>query len=264
MMQNEEGSEVLVEARGPILLVTLNRPHVLNAVSGAMTDQLGAALTRLETSPELRVGVIIGSGRAFCTGLDMKAVTRGASVEATRHPQWGFAGMVARELDKPIIAAVNGDAMGGGFEIVLACDVAVSASTARYSLPEVRHGLFAAGGGVHRLSQQLPTKIASDVLLTGRTFAAEEAARWGMVNTVVPPACVLGEALHLAEQIARNAPLAVRATKRLARAATALPFTDPRAVAVTDDEAAIVFASNDALEGMTAFAEGREPMFTGQ
>lgn len=263
-MQNKEGSEVLVEARGPILLVTLNRPHVLNAVDDALTKQLGAALTRLETSPELRVGVITGSGRAFCSGLDMKAVARGSSIEATRHPEWGFAGMVARKLDKPIIAAVNGDAVGGGLEIVLACDLAVSASTARYSLPEVRHGLFAAGGGVHRLSQQLPTKIASDMLLSGRTFAAEEAGRWGIVNAVVPPACVLDNALRLAELIARNAPLAVRATKRLARAATAPSFTDPRVVALTDDEAAIVFASNDALEGMIAFAEGRKPVFTGR
>lgn len=262
-MDGEGGPEVLLEARGPVLLITLNRPNVLNAVDGALTDQLGAALTRLEESPELRVGVITGAGRAFCAGLDMKAVAKGASIEATRHPAWGFAGIVAREFEKPIIAAVNGDAVGGGFEIVLACDLAVAASTARFGLPEVRHGLFAAGGGVYRASQQLPAKIASDVLLTGRTFPAEEAARWGMVNAVVPPERVLDDALQFAERVAMNAPLAIRATKRLARAVSGTVFTAGRA-ALSDEEAATVFASHDAQEGITAFAENREPLFTGE
>lgn len=263
-MHIEEGSAVLVEERGPVLIVTLNRPHVLNAVDRALTDQLGAALTRLDTSPELRIGVITGSGRAFCSGLDMKAVARGGPVEATRHPTWGFAGIATRKMEKPLIAAVNGDAVGGGFEIVLACDLAVAASTARFGLPEVRRGLFAAGGGVHRASQQLPKKIASNMLLTGRLFTAEEAANWGMVNKVVPPSDVLPEAIRLAQLVAENAPLAVQATKRLIRAATPTSFTDEPTIALTDDEAAKVFASNDALEGMNAFVEGRKPLYTGQ
>ncbi|MFJ6078003.1 enoyl-CoA hydratase-related protein [Pseudarthrobacter sp. NPDC092419] len=255
---------MLVEARGQILLVTLNRPDVLNAVNGAMTDQLSTALTRLETSPELRIGVITGSGRAFCAGLDMKAVARGASIEATRHPTWGFAGIATRKITKPLIAAVNGDAVGGGLEIVLACDLALAASTVRFGLPEVRRGLFAAGGGVHRASQQLPKKIASDLLLTGRLFTAEEAACWGMVNSVVSPGDVLPEAIRLAQLVAANAPLAVQATKRLIRAATPGSFTDAPTIALTDIEAATVFASKDASEGMAAFVEGRPPVFTGQ
>lgn len=263
-MPGEALGEVLVEARGHVLLITLNRPQVLNAVNGALTEQLGAALTRLETCPEFRVGVLTGSGRAFCAGLDMKAVAAGASIEATRHPAWGFAGIAGRTMDKPLIAAVNGDAVGGGFEMVLACDLAVASSSARLGLPEVRRGLFAAGGGVHRASQQLPLKIASDLLLTGRLFTAGEAARWGLLNTVVSPADVLPTAMQMAELVAANAPLAVRATKRLARAAAGVAFTDTQAVALTDKEAAMVFMSHDAQEGLNAFAEGRRPVYKGQ
>ncbi|WP_320536101.1 enoyl-CoA hydratase-related protein [Pseudarthrobacter sp. IC2-21] len=125
--------------------MTLNRPEVLNAVDGELSDQLGSALTRLEEPSKLRAGVKKGSGRAFCAGLDMKAVANGAAVEATRHPEWGFAGIAERQLRKPLIAAVNGDAVGGGFEIVLACDLAITVPSARFALPEVRHGLIAAG-----------------------------------------------------------------------------------------------------------------------
>lgn len=145
-MKAKNDAKVIVEELGPVLLMTLNRPEVLNAVDGELSDQLGRALTRLEESSELRVGVITGSGRAFCAGLDMKAVANGAAIEATRHPVRGFAGIAERQLMKPLIAAVNGDAVGGGFEIVLACDLAITVASARFALPEVRHGLIAAGG----------------------------------------------------------------------------------------------------------------------
>lgn len=178
-MKAESDAKVIVEELGPVVLMTLNRPEVMNAVDGEVSDQLGRALSLLEESSKLRVGVITGSGRAFCAGLDMKAVANGTAIEATRHPEWGFAGIAERQLSKPLIAAVNGDAVGGGFEIVLACDLAFTVPSARFALPEVRHGLIAAGGGIFRVSQQVPAKVASEILLTGRTFNASEALRWG-------------------------------------------------------------------------------------
>jgi enoyl-CoA hydratase/carnithine racemase len=254
-------SVVTLERRGPILLVSLNRPEVLNAVDGALTDELSAALQELENSEHLRVGVITGTGRAFCAGLDMKAVSEGAKIEATRHERFGFAGISTRMLTKPIVAAVNGDAVGGGFEIALACDVIVMAASARVGLPEVRHGLFAAGGGVYRIMQQLPEKVALEMLLTGRLFNAVEAKSWGLCCSVVPVENVLDEAFRLAELIAGNAPLAIQATKRLA-AARGLSATDAEAIELAAREAEIVFSSRDAAEGMSAFTEGRAPIFT--
>jgi crotonobetainyl-CoA hydratase len=253
---------VLTEPRGYTLLITLNRPGVLNAVDGAITRELGAALQLLEDSPQFRVGVITGAGRAFCSGLDLKAVAAGASIEATRDPRWGFAGMTARQLAKPLVAAVNGDAIGGGFEIALACDIIVSSSSARFALPEVRRGLFAAGGGVSRLVQQLPEKVALELMLTGRLADAHELLRWGVVHSTVPLERVVADALSLASQIAENAPLAVRATKRLATAARTL--SPAEVAALSDAETAVVFPSRDAREGMEAFRERRKPIFTGE
>jgi crotonobetainyl-CoA hydratase len=249
--------------QGSVLVITLDRPEVLNAVDGTLTLELGAALQRLEDSPRLRTGVITGAGRAFCAGLDLKAVAAGASLEATRHPQWGFAGMTARRLVKPVVAAVNGDAVGGGLEIALACDVMVVAQDARLGLPEVRHGLIAVGGGVRRLVQQLPEKAALELLLTGRLMTAVEAAGWGLASAVVPADEVLDRAIAIATTIAANAPRAVEATKRLASAGRGLSASDAQALAQMDEEAALVFPTRDAREGMAAFAERREPRFTG-
>lgn len=261
-MKAKSHAKVIVEELGPVLLMTLNRPEVLNAVDGELSDQLGRALTRLEESSKLRAGVITGSGRAFCAGLDMKAVANGAAIEATRHPEWGFAGIAARQLSKPLIAAVNGDAVGGGFEIVLACDLAITVPSARFALPEVKHGLIAAGGGIFRVSQQLPGKIASELLLTGRIFQASEAARWGLVNGVVPEA-VVEEALRMAGLIAANGPLAVQATKRIHQAAIEASAAEIRGRGSQDREASKVFASRDAREGITAFVRGSQATFTG-
>jgi enoyl-CoA hydratase/carnithine racemase len=247
-----------------VLLITLDRPEVRNAVDARMTVELGEAIGLLESTTHLRAGVITGAGDAFCAGLDMKGVAAGADIEATRHPLWGFAGMTSRDVGKPLVAALNGAAVGGGLEIALACDVIIAASSARLGLPEVRHGVFAAGGGVLRLAQQLPRKVAVELLLTGRLMPADEARNWGLVNAIVPEGDLLDEALRVAQRIAENAPLAIRATKRLLAGAGELSPSAPVAIAITDDAAAEVFASLDAIEGIAAFAEGRRPQFTGR
>ncbi|KGJ73454.1 hypothetical protein GY21_11110 [Cryobacterium roopkundense] len=254
---------VITERRGSVLIVTLNRPQVLNAVNPEVARELGEALQRLDETPELRVGIITGAGRAFCAGLDMKAVVAGESISATRHPEWGFAGLTSRTVTKPLIAAVNGDAVGGGLEIALACDVILASNMARFGLPEVSRGLLAAGGGVYRLAQQLPEKVAMELLLTGRLADASEMHGRGLVHAVVAPGDVLPAALAMAERIASNAPLAVQATKRLARSARVLEPTHANAVALADEEAATIFETVDAREGIAAFVEGRPPVFWG-
>ncbi len=246
-----------------MLLITLNRPERLNAVDAALTQELGSALEILEQSADLRVGVLTGAGKAFCAGLDMKAVAAGEPVESTRDARWGFAGMTSRVLSKPLIAAVNGDAIGGGLEIALACDVIVAAEGARIGLPEVAHGLFAAGGGVHRLAQQLPEKVALEMLLTGRLVGINEAASWGLVHSVVSVSEVVADALALAERIAGNAPLAVRTTKRLTALSRGHTATDAHVIALTNAAAAEVFASKDVERGLSAFRDGRRPEFVG-
>ena len=255
---------VLTERRGSLLVMTLNRPQVLNAVNSDLARGLGGALQYLEESTDLRVGIITGAGRAFCAGLDMKAVGAGESITDTRHLEWGFAGLTSRTMEKPLVAAVNGDAVGGGFEIALACDVVLASSTARFGLPEVSRGLFAAGGGVYRLAQQLPEKVAMELLLTGRLADASEMHSRGLVHSVVTDGNVLTAALAMAERIAGNGPLAVRATMRLARAAQVLTPTHANAIALADAEAAVVFNTWDAQEGINAFIEGRPPVFRGR
>lgn len=257
-------STVALEEHGQVLLITLDRPEVLNAVDGAMTRELSAAIDLLERMPHLRVAIITGAGRAFSSGLDMRAVAAGASIEATRHETGGFAGLTARRVTKPLIAAVNGVAVGGGLEIALACDLIVAAENARLGLPEVRHGLFAAGGGVLRLAQQLPERVARELVLTGRLFTSTEALAWGLVNRVVSVDDTVAEALRLATEIAQAAPLAVRATRNLLQEVGRIEATDAHSIAVADAEAALVFASADAVEGLAAFAAKRPPVFTGR
>lgn len=255
-------SAVQLTEHGGVLVMTLDRPEVLNAVDGAMTRALVAAIDRLERSSDLRVGLLTGAGRAFCAGLDMKAVAAGMSIAETRHPEWGFAGLTSRVVRKPLVGALNGDAVGGGLEIALACDLIVAAEHARIGLPEVRRGVFAAGGGVYRLAGQLPARVAKDLLFTGRLMPAREAATWGLINVVRPADEVFGVALRMAQTIASNVPLAVEATKNLAD--SGLAATDPRAIELQEEAAGRVLGSADAREGMLAFVEHRSPSFLGR
>ncbi|MFX1758733.1 enoyl-CoA hydratase [Rhodococcus gordoniae] len=257
---DEEKNVVLLHRDGPVGVITLNRPQVLNAVNAAVSDALGAALDEIDRDPDLRVGVLTGSGRAFCAGADLKAFADGGSVLPTNHPEWGFAGLVEHYVSKPLIAAVNGVAAGGGTEIVLACDLAVLSSEATLGLPEVKRGLIAGGGGLIRLPNQIPPKIAAHAVFTGEPISAETALRWGLANVVVSPSEVLPEALRLAHAIAANAPIAVQASKKIISQGQASGLENT-IWKVNSAESDAVCASEDALEGAAAFTEKRPPVW---
>jgi enoyl-CoA hydratase/carnithine racemase len=261
-LQQPDEPAALVERDGPVCVVTLNRPAALNAVNSVLAATVGQALSDAADDPEISVVVLTGSGRAFCAGADLKEIAAGRSLDAPGHPEWGFAGVVQHWISKPVIAAVNGLAFGGGTEIVLACDLAVADPAAMFGLPEVTRGLVAAGGGVLRLHRQIPLKIALELALTGDPVTADSAARWGLVNHVADPGMALELSVHLARRIARNAPLAVQATKRLIhRAHPASDVWDPDLWSRNNAELSQLLPTEDAHEGARAFAERREPLW---
>jgi crotonobetainyl-CoA hydratase len=261
---------VLCERDGHVALLTLNRPAALNAVNSALADELGDHLERAVADAEVRAIVVTGAGRAFCAGADLKEIAAGRSIASTGHPEWGFAGLAQHWVGKPLIAAVNGYAMGGGTEIALACDLVVASEGAAFGLPEVKRGLFAAAGGVIRLQRQIPLKLAAQLALTGDPVDAATARQWGLVNDVVPSADVVSRALELARRIAANAPLSVQHTKRvLHQAASAgsdwdAAWSGGDPWQVNAEAMGAVFASADAAEGTTAFAAKRAPVWTGR
>jgi len=266
----EEAPAVLTERDGHVLIVTLNRPQARNAVNGELTLGLGTALAEAEADIEIRAVVLTGAGdQTFCAGADLKAISRGESLNPAGTEAWGFAGMVQHPISKPIIAAVNGTALGGGTELVLAADLAVAADHASFGLPEVKRGLIAAAGGVLRLPEQMPRKVAMHLLLTGDPIDAATALRWGLVNDVVPAAEVLSTAVALAQKIASNAPLSVQYSKRVAAGIVgdsgsyAVP-TEEAAWAASDAAMMKVFTAEDAMEGPIAFAEKRDPVWKGR
>ncbi|GAC1408421.1 MAG: crotonase/enoyl-CoA hydratase family protein [Novosphingobium sp.] len=254
---------VLTEQRGPILIVTINRPDARNAVNAAVHVGLGTALERAEHDPDIRVVILTGAGsQAFCAGADLKAISRGERIEPDDKAQrdWGFAGVVRHPISKPMIAAVNGFALGGGTELALSCDLIVAADHAQFGLPEVKRGLFTAAGGAFRIVQQIPLKLAMEHLLTGEPFSAARALELGFANRVVPLAALMDTALELAGQIAANAPLSVQASKRLARGiADGVIASDEALWDANRREAKLVMTSEDAREGPLAFAQKRMP-----
>ncbi|WP_406034295.1 crotonase/enoyl-CoA hydratase family protein [Nocardioides sp. NBC_00163] len=254
---------VLVERQGPVALITLNRPAAMNAINADLSRALGAAIAEFAADADLRVAVLTGAGRAFCAGADLKELAAGRTVLDADHPERGFAGFVRHFVDKPVIAAINGFALGGGTEILLACDLAVMSSEARLGLPEVKRGLVAAAGGVLRLHRQIPPKVAAEAVFTGEPLDAQTALRWGLVNSVVPPEDVRKEALELAQRIAANAPVAVRASKRMMMRSAAGSDWDPSMWEMNEAEFAVVRDSQDAREGARAFAEKRVPEWVG-
>ncbi|HKG39550.1 MAG TPA: crotonase/enoyl-CoA hydratase family protein [Conexibacter sp.] len=252
-------SAVLTELRDGVLLVTLNRPEQRNAVNGEVAEGVAAALDRLDLDPELRVGVLTGAGKGFCAGMDLKAFVAGERVAVDGR---GFAGIVQRASEKPLIAAVEGFAVAGGFEIALACDLIVAARGARLGIPEVKRGLVAAGGALLRLPQRMPYHLAMELALTGEFIDAERAAALGLVNRVVDPGSAVSAAMELARSIAANGPLAVAASKRILVEGPEWPSRDrwSRQAEITDP----VRASADAREGSVAFAEKRAPRWVGR
>jgi crotonobetainyl-CoA hydratase len=257
------GSRIIVERDGQIVWITIDRPAVLNALDPAAHRELAAAFDAFQADRELRVAVITGSGdRAFCVGSDLKAR---AERNADDHPSTGFAGLTHRfDLMKPVIAAVNGLAIGGGVEIVAACDLAIAADHAQFSLPEPRVGLAAlGGGGLQRLARTLPLKHAMDLVLTGRRIGAEEARRIGLVNDVVPMAELRAQVRSMAESIIAGAPLAIEASKQVMLESLSYPDLKS-ALCARYPAAELMLASADAIEGQRAFVEKRKPHWQGR
>ena len=253
-------SAVLVEQREHVLVVVINRPQAMNAVDAEVSTGVGAALEQAEADPLIRAVVLAGAGeRAFCAGADLKAIGRGENILAPGNEAWGLAGYVRHPISKPTIAAVNGFALGGGTELVLASDLAVAAETATFGLPEVARGLFAAAGGAFRLPEQLPRKVAMEMILTGEPITAARALELGLINRVVPADLVLDAALELAGRIAANAPLAVQASKRVALGLVDGKIDDDAAWDLTNREIMGVARTEDVREGTLAFAEKRKP-----
>ncbi|OXM68694.1 crotonase/enoyl-CoA hydratase family protein [Amycolatopsis vastitatis] len=248
-------SEVRTERIGSTLLITIDRPEARNAVNAAVAAGLAAALDELESDPTLRTGVLTGAENTFSAGMDLKAALKGESPEI---PGRGFGGLTEAELTKPLIAAVEGFAMGGGFELALGCDLIVAAEDAKFGLPEVKRGLIAAGGGVIRLPQRIPHHLAMEFLLTGEPVSGRRAGELGLVNRVTPNGDAAAVALQLAEKLAENAPLALAAVKKIVRGSEADAF------AVQREETKKLMQSADVREGMTAFAERRAPKWTGE
>jgi enoyl-CoA hydratase len=249
---------VELEPRGNIALVTLNRPEARNAISPEVSQEMAAILDEVEDDPGLRAVVLTGRGEVFSAGADLKVVAQGRANDIARG-KGGFAGIVTRDFPKPIIAAVQGPALAGGFEIVLSCDLVVAADTARFGIPEVKRGLMAAAGGLIRLPKRVPLAIALELAMTGDPIDADRALQLGLVNRVVPGAQLLDEAIALAERIGENSPIAVRNSRRLVREAREL--TEEQGWRRTEELVLPVFQSGDSIEGATAFAEKRPPVW---
>jgi crotonobetainyl-CoA hydratase len=260
------GDHVLVERIGHVLLVTINRPDARNAVNTQVTLGIGEALDYADEATDVWVVIITGAGdRSFCAGQDLKEAAAGIQLNDPRVERWGWAGFARHAISKPVIAAVNGFALGGGTEIVLASDLAVAVDTASFGLPEVKRGILAGAGGAFRLGRQIPEKIALEAILTGDPISARKALELGLVNRVVAPDQLLDAAFELAERIMANAPVSVQASKRIARG-----ITEGTVAAERPDwersqaEGHVVIASADAREGMRAFAEKRSPRWQGR
>lgn len=253
------GDGLLTERRDGVLLVTLNRPAQRNAVDRELSLRLADAMDELDDDPELHVGVLTGTGGHFSAGMDLKAFSTGESIEVQGR---GIGGLTRTGPRKPVVAAIEGYALAGGFEMALACDILIASETAVFGFPEVTRGLIAGSGGLIRLSRRIPYSIAAEYAYTGRRLGSEEAARWGIVNRVVPAGEALAEALGTAGEIARNSPFALNASKSVLRAASEL--SEPDAWWVQDAALARVFRSEDAREGAESFVEKREPNWTGR
>lgn len=246
------------EARDGVLIITLDRPEAKNAANKALAEGVAAALDRLDSDPDLRVGIITGANGTFCSGMDLKGFLRG---ETPVVPGRGFAGLTQAPPAKPLIAAVDGFALAGGMEIALACDLIVANRDAKFGVPEVKRGLVCAAGGLLRLPQQMPYRIAMELILTGDHCTAQQALDWGLINQITDgPA--LDAALALAARIACNGPLAVAASK--AAVTQSRLWTEEEMWTRQTELVGHVFVSADAREGAAAFAEKRAPNWQGK
>jgi len=258
-MAETPSEPVLTQRHDGVLVITLNRPEARNAVNQALAEAVAAALDELDGDDTLRVGVLTGAGGSFCAGMDLKAFLSG---EVPVIEGRGLAGLTQRPPRKPLVAAVEGWALAGGFEIMLACDLAVASRTARFGVPEVKRALVAGAGAALRLPERVPLPIALELLLTGEPIDAARAQELGLVNRLTDEGGALEGALELARTIAANGPLAVEVTRQIARSAR--DWSSEEGWAKQEELMAPVFTSEDAIEGATAFAEKRPPVWKGR
>jgi enoyl-CoA hydratase len=260
---SDEPPHALIERRGPVLIVTMNRPAARNALTAPMMALMRQAWDATDSDPGIRVCVLTGAGGAFCAGADLKAMTSAHPGEAFRAGDVDLSVIEAllkgRRLTKPLIAAVEGPAIAGGTEILQACDIRVAGASARFGISEARWGLFPLGGSAVRLPRQIPYTVAADLLLTGRHITAAEALAIGLIGHVVPDGQALVKALEIADMIAANGPVAVRAILRVIRETEGM--AENEAFVLEAEAGMAVFASEDAKEGPRAFAEKRRPQF---
>jgi crotonobetainyl-CoA hydratase len=245
------------DRRGSVEVLRINRPEARNAINGDVSEAMSSALDELTEDKSCLAVIITGTGEvAFSAGMDLKAFASGELGRIASVPG-GFAGVTQRDFPKPLIAALNGHALAGGCEIMLACDMVVAAEHANIGIPEAKRGLIAGAGGLIRLPRRLPLAIALELAMTGEGMPARRAFELGLVNRVVPADRVLDEATALAELVAANSPVAVRWSKRIVRSAQYL--SEPDGWKLTGEAAGEVFSHPDAMEGAVAFAEKRTP-----
>jgi enoyl-CoA hydratase/carnithine racemase len=250
---------VLTERRDGVLVITLNRPDARNAVNAALAEGVGAALDELDADDELRVGVLTGAGKGFSSGMDLKAFVAGESPYVEGR---GFAGITQRSSRKPLIAAIEGFAVAGGFEVALSCDLIVASKGARLGIPEVKRSLVAAAGALFRLPRRIPYHLAMELALTGDPIDAERGHQLGLVNRLAEPGGALDAALELAGDIVKNGPLALIASKEIVQGSR--DWTEEESWEKQGPIAGPVMGSEDAREGAIAFAEKRDPVWKGR
>lgn len=249
---------VNVSFKDAIAIIAIDRPEARNSVNAEVAQGIAAAVAEIEARADIRVAIVTGEGGNFCAGMDLKAFLRG---ETVRFPDTGFAGITSVKLSKPFIAAVEGYALAGGFEIALACDFIIASEGAKFGLPEVKRGLVANAGGLLRLPRQIPQRIATELVLTGDSYDAADLFRHGLINRLVPIGQAMAGALDLAAKLVRNGPLAMAVSKQVLR--DGMQWGDDmfeRQYALTGP----VFKSADAREGAAAFAEKRAPVWQGK
>jgi enoyl-CoA hydratase len=254
-----EQAVVTTEQRGNVLLITLNRPQVRNAVNAALAEGVAKALERLDSEDSLAVGVLTGAGGFFCAGMDLGAFVKG---ESPYYGDRGFAGIAQRSAEKPLIAAIEGFAVAGGMEIALACDLIVAAKGAKLGIPEVKRSLVAAGGALLRLPRRMPYHVVMELALTGDPFPAERFHELGLVNRLAEPGGAVEGAMELAGALAKNGPLGLRAAKKILQ--EQWDWSTEEMWARQGEISGPVMSSEDAKEGASAFKEKREPVWRGR